>query len=108
MSDHTRKDESYYPSSGYPGESYPHEGEVRRFATFHLENSTLHKVDSYWFLEVAKVLREYADAVERGETGQHATGIFDSEGGTRMVITTGTWNGAKKPTPGIFVRQEEV
>ena len=98
-----------YPSSGYPGTNYEHPEENRRFATIQLENSTMHKVPgTMWSFEIAKVLREYADAVENGRTGNNATGIFDSENGTRMVILTGTWNGAKCQIPGRFVRQENL
>ena len=82
--------------------SNEHPYEKRRIANIYLENDVIGS--GMWCFEIAQTLRAYADAVEKQETGQYATGVFDSPGGTRMVITTGTWIGHKSPVQDTFVR----
>ena len=79
-----------------------HPYEHLRVATIHLENTEIQS--GMWSLEIAKTLREYAEAVENGDAGQNATAIFDSNGGTKMTIIAGTWIGRKSPELGTFVR----
>ncbi len=81
-------------------EQYPYEH--LRIATIYLENTKIQS--GMWSFEIAKTLREYADAVESGDAGEHATALFDSKGGTKMTIIAGTWMGHKSPKQDTFVR----
>lgn len=78
-------------------------------ATIMLENNTIE--DSCFPCEIAKTLREYADAIERHEAGylgghsKYPVEIFDSTNGTKLTCIAGSWIGHRGAKPDKGLRQ---
>ena len=69
--------------------------EHRRIAVLYLENETIG--DGFFASEVARTLREYANAIDAGKAGRHGCEIQEGEQGTRLTAIGVAWNGERIP-----------
>ena len=62
-----------------------------RSLSLHMENA--HIGDGPFNLEIAQTLRNYADAIERGEAGSRSLEVFENERGTRVTAISAAGGG---------------
>ncbi len=79
---------------------------MSRFAFLHIQNDKIG--DKSFSPEIVTALREYADALENGEAGFHATEIFNSSGGTMITNIVGSWCGDENTLSDKGLRHELV